>query len=671
MAYSDPGTTLQEVVNPKAGAVQGVALSMCIIGEGNKDKRVRNEQHIRGQVKGEAITFDVNRTSSNFLNVSNQKKQDTVLYQDGIIVPSDGYDYVSANVITVTVAYYSASSVYVVDYVATDLLQDFLDNVNIQRLKGIGLFPGADNFILNTDYQLVGETVDWSIATQVTFTGLNAGPFDLSVNKNINISINGKGSIEIDCSAGAAVPAAVTIAEVAAAINAALTASSIYGSVYGSVASDGTTGVELVAPEDGQYVGSASTIVFLKPLTLDGTNTVFGISTFTVTYFGIGKRPVAGTQFYVTYEYTRVSDEYNTVRHFFSDSAFYNDIGMVNQNNPLSIAGLIAYKMGVQDLYVIQVADSDGDGVYTDTDYVTALQALVDERLITDFVVLKSSSLIRANAVDILVQEASITKSNFKRYWCGIPRDTVAGDIQTAGSIVYIAKNELQVSATSPGRGRFMLCAPANYSMVIVEETGEQVTMELDSCYQSVADVAAQMTLGNVSDSLLRVHTVGPVVELEYSDAERRYLTVNGVNVHTVSGSTVLMFDPVTTDTGGNVEYQEPNASPQKDTVSFKIIDAINENIIGLVPDDLAAFLGSVKTVVGGVLTAAIDDGDIGSYRDKSGKVRDIDYMKDIVALRDANDPTKYLLRYWFELKYVAKRVNGMYSVDNPFWVGK
>ena len=53
---------------------------------------------------------------------------------------------------------------------------------------------------------------------------LNAQPFDLSVNKNIQITMEGTTGFDIDCSAGAATPSATTAKEIAAAINAAVAA---------------------------------------------------------------------------------------------------------------------------------------------------------------------------------------------------------------------------------------------------------------------------------------------------------------------------------------------------------------------------------------------------------------------------------------------------------------
>lgn len=53
---------------------------------------------------------------------------------------------------------------------------------------------------------------------------INAQPFDLSVNKNIQVLLEGTIGFDIDCSAGAANPSAVTAKEIATAINTAIAA---------------------------------------------------------------------------------------------------------------------------------------------------------------------------------------------------------------------------------------------------------------------------------------------------------------------------------------------------------------------------------------------------------------------------------------------------------------
>ena len=103
-----------------------------------------------------------------------------------------------------------------------------------------------------------------------------AGPFNLSTNKNIWLGIDGQGTIDnLDCSAGAVNPAAVTVPEVANAINAAIVAKP-YPVEYHKAAK--VVGGKLIieSPNISQYY--ANYIEIRAATTTSGTATIFGSS---------------------------------------------------------------------------------------------------------------------------------------------------------------------------------------------------------------------------------------------------------------------------------------------------------------------------------------------------------------------------------------------------------
>jgi len=101
-----------------------------------------------------------------------------------------------------------------------------------------------------------------------------AGPFDLSVNKNIKLNINFVGQISIDCSAGAASASAVKTSEVAAAINAAIIASGTYTPEYFTCAKAVGTKVVIENPYAGAYANY--TVDIAAGASADALTTVFG-----------------------------------------------------------------------------------------------------------------------------------------------------------------------------------------------------------------------------------------------------------------------------------------------------------------------------------------------------------------------------------------------------------
>jgi hypothetical protein len=140
--------------------------------------------------------------------------------------------------------------------------------------------------------------------------------------------------------------------------------------------------------------------------------------------------------------------------------------------------------------------------------------------------------------------------------------------------------------------------------------------------------------------------------------------------VITVDGGRLTILDPVTTEVAGGSlpQFSYRSAISQKDAMSRAVIAAVESNLRGVVPYDLADFIFDIKIVVGGVIVSRIENGAIGPFRDASGASRDIDYTRDIQAEQSVSNPTKYAFRYFYFLRYPALRFEGTFSVDSPFF---
>jgi len=296
-----------------------------------------------------------------------------------------------------------------------------------------------------------------------------------------------------------------------------------------------------------------------------------------------------------------------------------------------------------------------------------ALEAIIDQREITEIVCLRSSSLVRAKVLDLLQQECSLLKSNPKRYWCGVPRGTVIGDLDTGDSLVYIARREFRVNPDSVVRGRIILVAPPDCSTSIIQSDGSTVDVSLDSNYCAVLLASEVCVFERASETLFGRKFSGISLDFEYTHSEKKYLAENGVLVLQSEGGLISVYDSLTTDASGDERYEEVSSSVQKDSVLFKVIYVIDTQLKGIVPDSIIDFIGLIKTTVGGVLLAEIEAGNIGYYTNDDGSVRDIDYSKDILVFSQyAGDKRNYKFKYWFNLKYPAKRFFGEYQVDIP-----
>jgi hypothetical protein len=200
-----------------------------------------------------------------------------------------------------------------------------------------------------------------------------------------------------------------------------------------------------------------------------------------------------------------------------------------------------------------------------------------------------------------------------------------------------------------------------------------EVKKELNSTYLAVAVAARGTSFLSTSTSLLRKTVVG--FDLEdfqvYTKAERRTLASYGVNVVTLTGGRLLLTDPVSTEqgAGGVIEFVEPSAIKQKDRVSRVVDQTIDTNLVGIVPTDVADFVNDVKGWIALALRALVESGDIGRYKNANGTARDIDLSRDLQVFQSPTDPRTFRFRYFYNLRYPAKRFFGEWSVDNP-WFG-
>lgn len=574
---------------------------------------------------------------------------------------------------------YSALASYTATYVATDVDTDDLANADVQSLVKVGAVAGVTTYVVDRDFTRSSSTLDWSLDAAATFTSsIASATFDLSTNDTIVLSFDGKSAVTVDLNGLASpppgyddpgTPAAATGAEIVANINAVFAAHASYGPAYRSVASYGSSKITLTSPTQG--VGSYVQIA--APDTLSASTALFGVSAGQMPYSvsGTGMRPQPGIIYFATYEYTRPNDDYAVAKQYFTPDAVYADLGFPTSTNQLAIAAGLAFDNGAPSVICSQVNDATFNGSATQSEIQAALASLENTSAATDVVVLDTRLAVQVDLMNHVVNMCSPTEKNFRRGWFGMARGTEIGDRDTADTFIYRAVRTLQVPSDSPGRGRMILVAPSDVSRTIVREDGSQSEVDLNGAYLAVA-VAARMTaFTSPADTLLRKNITGFVADSfpTFLKAERALLAQNGVTVVTLDAGRLVLLDPITTEAGGGrlVQFQEISASTQKDAVTTAMTQAMDANLVGVVPSDLASFVLTIKGLIGGVLRSMIAQGAIGPFKSASGTTRDVDFASDIQVFQDKTDPTKYYFRYFFNLRYPAKRMFGEYTVDNPF----
>jgi len=591
----------------------------------------------------------------------------------------------AATIVRIKDTSYVATATYTLDYVSVDLLTDALANAvtatPLDQIIQVGSYAGGSSFIEDTDWDENGNLIEWTATTnwvESTLTGLT-GPYAivLGTNDKLRLSVNEGALITVTLTAGGAQAAA----DIALDINTALDASTSYGPVLGHFASDdGAAAIKLDTPIPfenlPQQKGGASSIEFVA-ITNDAFATLFGAGiTLPYEVYGLGLRPAFGSTYYITYDYTRPDADYATPHRVFDPDQLYeycSPLTLSNyMRNKLCIAGEIAFENNASSVWLTQINDVTTPGIPTQNQINAAIDVCETKKGITEVTVIDTTRVTAVYEMQHVSGQSSMLEKHYRRGWYGMARGTDPGDPDTPDTFIYRSTQVLQPGNTSPGRGRHILCSPGEVERTITLDTAQEVTLELDGSYLSVAVCALYTALPSPSSALLGKFVRGFNEEgfETYLRGERHSMADKGVTVVTVDAGRFVLLDPLTTEAGAAkvIQFEEPSASAQKDAVTDTVNNLIENNLVGVVPDDLADFISDIKKWIMLGILAQIGARTIAPYRDEAGFPRDIDATMDIQVYQSSIDPRSFYFKYWFNLKYPAKRFFGEYSVDNPFF---
>ena len=546
-----------------------------------------------------------------------------------------------------TFSYQSLASLY-----DEDVLEEDVNNT-YGEIVAVGSFPGVVSFTQGKDYQLnkPNNSIEWLPPTAASLTGANSEPFTFGTSpKTFKITVDGGVEQTISFTG------TMTAAAVVAAIN---------GSITGVTASVSSSNSVIITTNSTGPVAS---------LTIgNGTaNSFLGFTSGAIAVGG-GKTPAEGETYYVTYYSIRPDDEYNRPILSTSYDQFISKVGSISTTNALALAGAIVFEQKPPFVYHIQVKNTGTGVAAQDIDYVTAIKAAELNPDLTDIIVLGHPTtfaggvkpLVRSALRSHVIDQSSLQNKAERMGWFGMRVGTGIGDGETPGTFVYVATQELQVSADSPGRGRFVLTGPSSIKKTYRFPDGSVQQITLDSTYLAAGVAALNASFLSPAEGLLRREVVGLDFVEELSIGDRDFLAANGVNVVQPRGAANVCFDPTTTDQS-SAEFKEINVMAQKDNIVKRVRKATDDALIGIVPDDLAQFVFALKTVVATQLISAISEGAIAPFQNDDGTIRNIDLQNDIIVRRRANDPTAYDFRFVFYTKFIVKRLFGTFSVVIP-----
>jgi hypothetical protein len=251
--------------------------------------------------------------------------------------------------------------------------------------------------------------------------------------------------------------------------------------------------------------------------------------------------------------------------------------------------------------------------------------------------------------------------------WVGAPIGTPIGDAETPDTIIYTARNTLQVFGNNPAHGTRIITGSTQATREIRLDDGTTVTATLDGSFVAGAIASLVSSFQDPGETILR-RTLGGFNTLEtYGDIEDpRNLSLGSAQVLFLTdlGASVFRIEEdVTVDTFAD-DFKNINAMTQKQFVVKNIRTQVDNALVGVVVPSAQAGIGLVKGFVVGAVNTLVTRGIVGRFQDEAGNERTIDPDGDVVVFRDDTDTTLYHFFFAFWLKTVIKRLFGLYTVN-------
>jgi hypothetical protein len=393
-----------------------------------------------------------------------------------------------------------------------------------------------------------------------------------------------------------------------------------------------------------------------------------------VAYEWRSAEPDPGQVYYFTANYLRPDELYNVPQLVLDRQAGRTLLAPAHPDNHLYVMNELAFDNGVPGVYYTQVKDPDADGIYTNNDFKAAILATEAPTRVTDLIVLSNFGSLSDSLT-------SVTKMNdpFERrerlLWVGTPAGTVIGDVDTPGSLSYLAKRTLQVYGNSPAHGSRIIVGSTTCSVDLRLDDGSDVEVSLDGSFVAGALACLCASFQDPGQTILRKFLAGFKTVQTYGDLEdprNRLLGASDIIYITEQGTSVYRVEEdVTVDTFAE-DFHLINNMTQKHFVTRVIRKATDSNLISIVVPSAEAGAGLIKGFVAGTLNTIVSRGIVGRYQDASGNERPLDPDKDVVVFRDTADPTLYHFFYAYWLRQTIKRLFGLYSVNtNDFGLAR
>ena len=382
-----------------------------------------------------------------------------------------------------------------------------------------------------------------------------------------------------------------------------------------------------------------------------------------ISYEYRGAEPAPAQLYYMSALYKRPDSAYNKTTLLLGRSEGQKFLAPAAVDNHLYIMNELAFDNNVVGIYVTQPQDLSGNGSITDVDVQTAINASEAVSGVTDLCVLS----FFGNLSDAL---ASNEKQNdpFEKkeqmLWIGAPIGTSIGDIDTDGSLVFLARRTLQTSLQSPAMGTRVLVAPTTCTMDLQLENGTVVSVTLDGSFVAGATSALVNSFTDPAATILRKNLSGFTSIQTYTDPENDILGQASITYLSNQGSGVFRFEEDITIHNVAEEFQLINATTQKQFVTKIVRRQMDQALISLVPPSATAAVSVIRSTLANILITLLGRGLIAQYRTASGADRGFNAENDIDILLDEASDSTFYFGYTYQIKSVIKALYGVYQVN-------
>jgi len=386
-----------------------------------------------------------------------------------------------------------------------------------------------------------------------------------------------------------------------------------------------------------------------------------------VVYLFKSLEPDPGNSYFVTATILRPTSDFDNPILIKSPDDADTKLGPMTTSNHALMAALLAFDNDAFGCYVVQVRDRDEDGIFTNYDFKQAIAASETKKDISDLVVL-------SNFGSLSDAKASVESMNdpFKRRprmgWFGAPIGTAIGDVDTSGTLVYTAKQVLQVFGNSPSHGKFVMVGNTWAKVQVLLPDESIATVTLDGSFIAAALAAKTASFTDPSETLLFKDIAGFIEMEDFDEAELRLLGAGRCLTLDVIGdppaAVFRCIESITTDP--DARFAEVSYITQDEAVVRQVNSDVESATISAVPPTEGEGTDLVGNAVLVSLARMAASGRIAPYQDESGNERKIDRGKDIIVAPNPEDDTRYDYLFGYFRKKPIKYVFGLYTTDAP-----